>query len=108
MSKYKLKDFAFSLKGHTQRLPCHSPRVGPHRSLERPPARMNIGWIALLVAAEDREVFRVPLIATRVRIVRCIVPEGAIHERILQRAKTPVQRLDLFPEVSSAICLLVI
>ena len=64
---------------------------------------MDILGIRLLIAAKDRKIFAIPLIAMYVRVIGVIVPECATQQRILQCPQAPIHRLDLLAKIAAAV-----
>ena len=102
----KRKDPGLVIKRHAQRFPCHCASIRPYDRWERPPTRMDVPGVRLLIATEDRKIFAIPLIAMFVRVVGSIVPECATQQRILQCPQAPIHRSDLLAKITGAVGLL--
>ena len=102
MAKLKLEVARLPIELHVQRLARDGLRIRSHHRLQRAPTGVDVLRIRLLIAAEDRQVFVVPLITPAIVVVRRVVPQRPVQQVRVHRVEVRIERAGLRAEVAAA------
>src|SRR5579859_330779 len=80
MAKRELEETALDVEGETQGLARDGAGIGTHDGFGGAPAGIDVLWVVLLVAREDREVLVVPQVAACIGVIGGVVPERTVQQ----------------------------